>query len=52
MDGEGLVGRIVEVLVERILVGSAKAGERLRQDGLAYEFRGQPGDRARSVPQA
>lgn len=38
MDGEGLVGRIVEVLVERILVGSAKAGERLRQDGLAYEF--------------
>lgn len=38
MEVEGLVGRIAETLVGRILDGTAKAGERLRQDGLAYEF--------------
>lgn len=37
-DNEGLVGRIVDTLAGRILVGQIRSGERLRQDGLAFEF--------------
>lgn len=38
IGSEGLVAQIVDALAERILVGTVKSGERLRQDGLAYEF--------------
>lgn len=38
-DSEGLVGRIADALAERILAGTIMSGERLRQDGLAFEFR-------------
>lgn len=37
-DNEGLVGRITDALAARILVGAIGSGERLRQDGLAFEF--------------
>ncbi len=38
MENEGLVGRITEALAGRIIVGQIKPGERLRQDGIAFEF--------------
>lgn len=38
IDSEGLVARITDALAGRILIGTIKSGERLRQDGLAYEF--------------
>lgn len=38
MDTEGQVGRVVAALTGRILIGTCAAGERLRQDALAYEF--------------
>lgn len=38
IDSEGLVSRITDALAGRILVGTFQSGERLRQDGLAYEF--------------
>lgn len=38
IDSDGLVSRIAEALAGRILDGSIPPGERLRQDGLAYEF--------------
>lgn len=38
IDSEGLVTRITDALARRILVGAFQPGERLRQDGLAYEL--------------
>jgi len=38
IDSEGLVSRIADALAARILAGEIPGGERLRQDGLAYEF--------------
>lgn len=38
-DSEGLVSRIADTLAGRILAGTIASGERLRQDGLAFEFR-------------
>lgn len=38
IESDGLVNKISEVLSRRILVGGVKSGDRLRQDGLAYEF--------------
>lgn len=35
---EGLVDRIAEALVQHILAGRLKPGERLRQDGLALDY--------------
>lgn len=38
IDNEGLVGRVADTLAGRIIVGLLQPGERLRQDGLAFEF--------------
>ena len=38
MVNEGLVGRVTDALAGRIIVNQIKPGERLRQDGIAFEL--------------